>query len=585
MADLQQLERALINADKAGDADAARVFAAEIRKLRSAPQAAPQEPKQEPGMLDSAIQWAKDDIAAIPKRVGNLAAGAVRGAGSIGATILAPVDVAARAVGIQNDFIGRTDRRAAMDGGLRELGADTNSAQFQVGKLGAEIAGTAGVGGVLGAGARAAGAAPSVVNALTTSGMRAGANPGAVNMLTRMGGGAATGAATAGMINPEDASTGALIGGALPPALSGFAKAGTAIGQKLAVGGANRELAQKAVNQYGIPLGVADIAENGTVKGLRSMLNDAPFAGGVGAAQRESVQEGFNRAVGGTFGAPEKKLTADVVDAAKKRMGAEFDRIWNNNTLQVDGGLVNQMIALQKQAAKLPKNEGASLAAEINDLFAKMVPDQNGGVVIPGDVANKFQSYLRRRAEGSAGLKNELGDLRQWIISAFNRGIRPEDAAALTLNRSQYKAFKTVEPLLNSAEAGVAGRAAGDIPAALLPNAVARQYSQVAGTELGDLAQIGSRFIVDRTPKTGGSARAALQNSLLVGAGVGGLMTNPLLAASTIPAAAGTNALLGSSALAKRLLNSGQGNRLAQLMAAPENAQLLYRTAPAISAQ
>ena len=44
------------------------------------------------------------------QHAGNLTAGAVRGAGSIGATILAPVDAAARAMGIENDFIGRNDR-------------------------------------------------------------------------------------------------------------------------------------------------------------------------------------------------------------------------------------------------------------------------------------------------------------------------------------------------------------------------------------------------------------------------------------------------------------------------------------------
>jgi hypothetical protein len=121
--------------------------------------------------------------------LGNLAAGAVRGAGSIGATILTPVDAAARALGVQNDFIGRTDRREAMDGGLREMGADTDSLAFKGGKLGAEIAGTAGVGGalangvrVLGATRAAAGLEPiidGVARGLETGGFRVGPLAGA----------------------------------------------------------------------------------------------------------------------------------------------------------------------------------------------------------------------------------------------------------------------------------------------------------------------------------------------------------------------------------------------------------------------
>ena len=65
---------------------------------------APTKPKT---FLDSATETARD-----------LVAGGVRGAGSIGATILAPIDAAARAVGVQNDFIGRDDRREQMDAGL-----------------------------------------------------------------------------------------------------------------------------------------------------------------------------------------------------------------------------------------------------------------------------------------------------------------------------------------------------------------------------------------------------------------------------------------------------------------------------------
>lgn len=103
--------------------------------------------------------------------IGNMAAGAVRGAGSIGATILTPVDAAARAVGIENDFIGRSDRREAMDAGLAEMGADPASLAFRSAKVGAEIAGTAGAGGVLAKGAQAVGAAAPVVQGLASGGL------------------------------------------------------------------------------------------------------------------------------------------------------------------------------------------------------------------------------------------------------------------------------------------------------------------------------------------------------------------------------------------------------------------------------
>ena len=181
----------------------------------------------------SGPQRAFDMLTAGPAAARDLVAGAVRGAGSIGATLLTPIDAAARAMGVQNDYIGRTDRREAMTGALGEMGADTDSLAFGAGKLGGEIAGTAGIGGTLARGAMllpgAARAAP-VIDALATSGMRAGGATGAAGLGARVAGGAVTGGASAGLVNPSDAALGAVIGGALPPVLAGAGKVGQWVG-------------------------------------------------------------------------------------------------------------------------------------------------------------------------------------------------------------------------------------------------------------------------------------------------------------------------------------------------------------------
>lgn len=456
------------------------------------------------------------------------ALGALRGAAGIGNTLLPG------------------NRMEGIEGGLQALGADPESMAYGAGKLGAEIAGTAGVGGALakpvGAvlGKVAPSVAPAVTQALRTAGMSTGGR-GVADLALRTGAGAAVGGASAGLIDPSQAGTGALIGGAIPGGVKAAGALGGGLSRMFRPSQATQDVAAKA-QQYGIPLGAGDVAENRGVQALRSILRDAPLTGGMAAGAREGQQEAFNRAVGGTFGAPAQKLTPQVVDQAKARMGAEFDRIWNSNVLQVDPQMVNSMAAMRQQASKLPQNEGASLIAEIDDLFSRMKPNQVGALEIDGQTANKFQQYLRRRAESSAGLRNELGDLRKTIISAFNRGISPADEAALTLNRAQYKAFKTVEPLLNKGAVGVAGRAEGDIPAALLPGAVLNNYSSLQGAPLADLAQVGSRFLVDRTPQTGGSARAALQNTAIGAAlmGTGGL---PGIAAGALGGAALQKAL------------------------------------------
>lgn len=166
----------------------------------------------------STLQRIVDTLLKRTEETMNLGAGAIRGAGSIGATILAPFDAAARAMNIENSFIGRRDRRDAMTEGLRSMGADPESGSFQVGKIGGEVAGTLGVGGALASGARLAGASPAIVSALQTAGMTAGPTNTAANLATRVGAGAVTGGVSAGIVDPENAGTGAVIGGALPVA-------------------------------------------------------------------------------------------------------------------------------------------------------------------------------------------------------------------------------------------------------------------------------------------------------------------------------------------------------------------------------
>jgi len=165
--------------------------------------------------------------------IGNLIGGAVRGAGSVGATLLAPIDIAARAmnkgqpINIGGYDIAGQDRRAGMTGGLQEMGVDPESTMYGIGKFGGEMAGTAGAGGVLAKGLSAAptvaSRVPGLIQALRSGGMT-GPNIG-----TRAVGGAVSGGASAALVNPEDVGSGAAIGAALPV----VGKAGSAITKML----------------------------------------------------------------------------------------------------------------------------------------------------------------------------------------------------------------------------------------------------------------------------------------------------------------------------------------------------------------
>lgn len=535
--------------------------------------------------LKTSTEAPKQDSTFLGRTARDLGAGALRGAASIGATLLAPVDAAARAVGIQNDYIGRTDRRESLDPALQSLGADTDSLAYGAGKIGAEVAGTLGVGGAIANGIRGVtAAAPTaarflnpLADAVASGGMRIGPMAPSnrlAQMALRATGGATGGAASTALVDPSATGAGAALGAALPVGAAGAGAIGQAFGRSVGVTPQGRQIGQLA-QQYDIPVTAGDISGS-TTKALRSVLNDLPIVGGIGAGAREQQQQAYNRAVGRTFGADEISLTPDVLDAAQGRIGKEIDRVWSGNTLQVDSGLLDTIGKLQAEARNLPSESAGSLNRVIDDFLSKAKPNAQGVPEIPGEAANEFQKYLRRRIKPNADLEYELGDLRSSIIKSFNRSVSGDDAAALTKARTQYKAFKTVEPLLEGSELGVAGRTPGNVPAGLLPGAVRNSYADPTGTALGDLSLIGSNLLTDRVARTGGSTRAAIQNTLL-----GTLaLSNPAVAAAALPATASVNALLNSPRLGQYMLQPGSNRLLSMLQGGTP--ELAARAAPVI---
>jgi len=144
----------------------------------------------------------------------NILGGAARGAGSIGATILAPADYIAGKIAERFGEIpfltGRSEnRRGQMTEALPQFGVQPESNLFGAAKIGTEIAGTLPIGGLMGRGLMAA--APSaapLATAISTGGFGGG------GLITRAAGGGIAGAASALAVNPEDTQTGAEIGAA-----------------------------------------------------------------------------------------------------------------------------------------------------------------------------------------------------------------------------------------------------------------------------------------------------------------------------------------------------------------------------------
>lgn len=279
---------------------------------------------------------------------GNLLAGAVRGAGSIGATLISPFETSSE----------NKQRRQSMDDALQSFGAEPDSSMYGAGKIGAEVAGTAGAGGMLARGAMllpgAARFAP-LLNSISTGGMTAGGMTGAKAVATRAAAGGINGGLQAGLINPNDAGTGAAIGAAIPGAFQIAGKTGKALyqGAKQMVPNRGQMLADVlGVSADDLPriIAAARKAPDELVPGSRLTLNQALQQQG---AAEPSVKLLERIVAGGPGG---DKLLKRYADQGSARMAS----------LEAHGAQ-NYQGAAAEEATKAGDKIGAMLRTQATD--------------------------------------------------------------------------------------------------------------------------------------------------------------------------------------------------------------------------
>jgi len=428
------------------------------------------------GGFDLATAKPVDESGGFMQGVGNLAAGAVRGAGSIGATVMRALPNALGGDTAQENAV----RRQSMDDALQSMGAEPDSWMYQGGKLGGEIAGTAGAGGVAGNAiarlANVAGygakAAP-LVQALQSSGMTTGGGMSTIRDLAmRTGAGATVGGISAGMVDPRDSGIGAMIGGALPGALKVAGAIGrgtgdlvryvkrppeTHLANKLAqsLGMSADELAQTVTQRGpgmipGYQATVPQILQNPITSQLQRTLKTAG-ANGLGDAER--VQQGAYR------NALERVAPIDltVQDAAQRAGGAleayakpahlkageKVDRLFeavdpfNESALYLP---IDEMMA-QKSRYLGEGTFGTGGKAAEAIATAKRVGTQEIPAVAPlaKETANNSQT-LEKAVRSMGGMKGGSGELRDL-------GIKQSGTTGLINNKTGKSADLVAEEM------------------------------------------------------------------------------------------------------------------------------------------
>lgn len=524
----------------------------------------------------------------------DIAGGILRGAGSIGATLLSPVDWAARKLNNGKpvniggyDIVGQ-DRRAAMDAALQTAGVDTNSLGFGAGKIGAEVAGTLGVGGgianVLGRVPGMAGA--PILTAIRTSGMTTGLSPvtvgqKAADMGGRMLGGGITGGMSALAINPSETGTGATVGAIASPAFKAAGYVGSKVGQAIPAGikaglgmttGAGAESVGQAfragktgnadfmANVRGeVPVtDVLDRAKQGlqamsAAKAAEYRSGMLPIKGDKTVLSLGGIDQALTDAVSVTTFKGQVKNEAAAGAVAKMRAA------------------VDEWKALDPQQFHTPEGLDA-LKQKLGGILESIPFEEKTARLAAGKVYSAAKSSIEQQAPTYAKVMKDYSEASQ-LVSEIERTL------SLKRNASVDTAMRKLQSLMrNNVQTNYSGR-----------TSLAKELEQKGGVDL--MPSLAGQAMNSLTPRSlsgqmGGTAAALMS------------MQNPLMLAALplqSPRVVGTAAYglgravggvsNGANALQQALTRNPQ---LAALMSNPnalsDLSQLGYRAAPALVA-
>lgn len=575
----------------------------------------------------------------------DMAAGLVRGAGSIGSTLMRPFESADE----------NAQRRASMDAGLGEMGADTNSVGYGGGKLAGEVAGTAGVGNAIGAPLRAMGPAGTVVNrlgtALATGGATTGAPvaqglaPAAGNMLLRMGGGAGAGAATAGLIDPSMAGTGAVVGGVLPPATALVGKAAntagalvrpfTAGGQERIAGNVLRELAtdpaaaraalQNAapVVPGSMPTAVTASGDPGLAALSRTMQNASPDYAASLAGRQTAQNQARTAALEGIAGNTGKlDLARQARNAVTGPMREEALSAAGKVPAQGILQRIDDLIADPNNAGQLSQQALTQFRSRIANFSKDGAIDARALYAIRKDINDVLGGKLQGEAGNLRYAASQLSGVKGFIDDAIDQASRSMPANAIgptTRGAPNWKGYlqkyadesvpinqmEKLEEVLKSIQTGTVDSQGGAIISAAKLNNILKNQGSELGKQLSPAqlqvlrniqADLNAAQIANNVGRSVGSntVQNLAQNQLLESA-FGRTLGGSTAATSTLG-----RLLQVPYGTANKQIQERVGNALlnpqeaAQLLADPRNNSLLqaltqnslpYKVAPAISAR
>jgi hypothetical protein len=314
------------------------------------------------------------------------------------------------------DYLAGTNTRASVDEAAARSAREYEqtygkSAIAGGGRLAGNIVATAPVGAVIAAPLKMAGVAAPIVESVASSGFRTGLAPAtgatrAIDLGIRAGGGAVTGGASAGLVNPEDTGMGAALGAAIPtvaaPVLKQFAK-GLGFVKDFATGRAAEIRAAEMIRQT-----LGDQAEPAAI----ALAKARPGITAVQALQEAGINADPFMALG--------KLAEKMDTKSAYRLLMESQELAQANQLAAMAGGSTQTAA--REAQNVSRNA-------LTDLTTPMRETELGAANIARDVRQRLEPTLGQRqasAQSALQLQGQLAtDAAQQTNLSMGNAVPP----------------------------------------------------------------------------------------------------------------------------------------------------------------
>lgn len=544
MAELSQLEAALVKADAAGNTEDARALANEIRRLRGSSekmQRAPADGGFQGSVLGGIVQGGRDVLDAGAQALSHIMPESVRNA----------VNSANNYLADKTGLVGRLPE-GGIDQKIKEDEASYQQSRAASGREGIDAARMtggviatlplAGIKGLQLARGKGLFDAGNIVRAGIQGGI-AGASQPVVNgdfgeeKLNQIGTGAAFGAAMA--------PVGAAVGKALSP---------------------NVNPQVKALMDQGVTPTPGQII-GGAVQRGEDKLMSVPLLGDAITAGRKRAVEQLNRAAyaraleGTGVDAKSLPVGREGIAAVKEAISKQYDDLLPKLVFKPDSQFSQELSKIQQMASGMGQKEQAKFQSLLDDIANKTSP--NGSMI--GETYKTVESKLSQEAKRFSGsndaYQQELGQAISATLDSMKSTLlrsNPKYAKELAQANSNYANYVRLRQ---------AGAAAGDQSRGFSPSQLAQAVrgsdksvgkGNVASGKalMQDLSDAGVNVLNSKYPDSGSIGRALLAGGLGASA-----IANP--------------AIIGVGAAALPYTPSGQKIMAALLTKRPDFAKLL----------